>query len=173
MSRKRKWMLDFLSPQQSSDKSVLVTLHCSLQIDMPRANLPPPTPIRKENQPHYSGQLANGLCVLCHYSRLIWFQSDDGAMSTQAARHSEEVTQKDERGGQFKINWAWNAAFALVWCITGNMFPLMRKHFTAFIEHERSVWGNLVAQQDIEYKWQLVMLLAEICINRYTQIHTD
>lgn len=66
-------------------------------MDLPTANLPPPTPIREENQARYSGQLANGLGVPCRYSWLIWSQLDDGAMSTQAACHSGGLTQKDKR----------------------------------------------------------------------------
>lgn len=98
--RDGKWRFDISHPRQSFDKSILVTLHCVLRLTLPTTNLPPPTPIRTESQAHYSGQLANGLGALRHYSRLIWFQSDDGAMSTQAACHSGELTQKDKGGGQ-------------------------------------------------------------------------
>lgn len=96
------WKMEvrLLPPQQSSDKSILVTMSCILWMDLPTANLPSPTPIREENQAHYSGQLTNRLGVPCRYSWLIWPQSNDCAMSTQAACHSGGR----ERGGQLKIS---------------------------------------------------------------------
>lgn len=93
------WKMEvrLLPPQQSSDKSISVTVRCMLWMDLPTVNLPPPAPIREEDQAHYSGQLANGLGVPCCYSRLIWSQSDDGAMSTQAACHSGGLTHTGQR----------------------------------------------------------------------------
>lgn len=124
------------------------TVCCSWFCQQITSNLQ--TPIRTGSQAHYSGQLANGLGALRHYSRLIWFQSDDGAMSTQAACHSGELTQKDKGGGQVQDPLSFEYALC----------SPSEEMFCSFYQNEASIWHNLAAQQALELKWQKVMFLA-------------
>lgn len=107
---------------------------------LPTANLPPPTPIREENQTRYSGQLANGLGVPCRYSWLIWSQSDDGAMSTQAACHSGGLTQKDESEAASSVRNTALLTHGI--CVNVNMHTLICAFFITDAAEDHSGRDN-------------------------------